>query len=65
MLVSYGFGSGADAISLTVTEEIKDGRDKVKTVENILANKTMVDYKTAMKMEYKYIRHSYPLNAYL
>lgn len=65
LLVSYGFGSGADAISLTVTTEIEDGREKVKTVEKILANKTMVDYKTAMKMEYKYIRHSYPLNAYL
>lgn len=65
LLVSYGFGSGADAISLIVTEEIENNRNQAKTVESILKNKTMVDYKTAMKMEYKYIRHSYPLNAYL
>ncbi len=65
LLVSYGFGSGADAVSLTVTEEISRRRNRAKQVDTILADKVMVDYKTAMKMEYKYIRHSYPLNAYL
>lgn len=65
LMVSYGFGSGADAISLTVTDRIDALRGKGKTVDQLLTDKTMVDYKTAMKSEYKYIRHAYPLNAYL
>ncbi len=67
LMVSYGFGSGADAISLTVTgeNEIYQKNAKKLTVEKAVSNKTMLDYKEAMKAEYKYIRHSYPLNAYL
>lgn len=65
LVVSYGFGAGADAIALTVTDEINKVRGKAKTVQSLAENKTMVDYKAAMKSEYKFIRHSYPLNAYL
>ena len=55
---------------LTVTEAIEAFRAaakeaKTRTVEEHLERKSMVDYKTAMKMEFKYIRHDYPLNAYL
>ncbi|AGY77787.1 hydroxymethylglutaryl-CoA synthase [Clostridium autoethanogenum] len=65
LVVSYGFGAGADAIALTVTDAINQIRGKAKTIQSLVENKTMVDYKTAIKSEYKYIRHSYPLNAYL
>ena len=65
LLVSYGFGAGADAIVLTVTELAEKLRGNAKTVEEQLAYKTMVDYKTAMKYEYKYIRHAHPSNAFV
>lgn len=65
LLVSYGFGAGADAIVLTVTELAEKYRKQTKTVEEHLAYKTMVDYKTAMKYEYKYIRHTHPSNAFI
>jgi len=64
-LVSYGFGAGSDAIALTVTENIGAMRKSGKTVEAHIDNKVMLDYKTAMKLEYKYIRPSYSLTAYL
>lgn len=64
-LVSYGFGAGSDAVSLTVTENIEKIRGKGKTVDEHISNKTMLDYKMAMKLEYKYIRPSYSLTAYL
>jgi len=63
-LVSYGFGAGADAFSFRVTDQIRQLK-KVRTVQQHLDNKQMVDYKTAMKLEYKYIRPSHPLTAYL
>lgn len=64
LLVSYGFGAGADALSFTVTDSIKKLR-AAKTVQQQLDNKKMVDYKTSIKLEYKYIRPSHPLTAYL
>jgi hydroxymethylglutaryl-CoA synthase len=63
-LVSYGFGAGADAFSFKVTPNIKNLL-KSKTVVELLNNKEMVDYKKAMKLEYKYIRPQHPLTAYL
>lgn len=65
LVVSYGFGSGADAIALTVTDEIKSLQERAVPVKKSIAHKVIVDYKTAMKMEYKYIRPSHMLNAYL
>lgn len=64
-LASYGHGAGADVFVLTVTDEIVRVQGKVRTVEEHLKRKKMVDYKQAMKMEFKYLRHDYPLNAYL
>lgn len=64
-LAGYGYGAGADVFVLTVTEEIENARAKVKTVDEHILRKRMVDYKQAMKMEFKYLRHDYPLNAYL
>lgn len=64
-LAGYGYGAGADVFVLTVTDHIAEVRGKVKTVQRHIDRKHMVDYKQAMKMEYKYLRHDYPLNAYL
>ncbi len=64
-LCSYGHGAGADAIALTVTPQIDRIRGGVRSVKAQIDRKNMVDYKKAMKMEYKYLRHAYPLNAYL
>ena len=65
LVISYGFGSGADVLSLRVTENIlrlPEGRGRVQeTVER----KCMVDYPTAMKFEYKFIRPEHMINAYL
>lgn len=64
-VVSYGFGAGADAIALTVTEDIKRLQGITDTVEEHLRNRDVLDYGTAMKCEFKYIRPSHPINAYL
>ncbi len=65
LLCAYGYGAGADAIALTVTPELEKIRAGARSVDQWLERKEMVDYKKAMKLEYKYLRHSYPLNAYL
>ena len=65
LVVSYGFGAGSDAISLTVTDSIGNMHGKVATVDEHVASKMMIDYPTATKNEFKYIRPSHPINAYL
>jgi hydroxymethylglutaryl-CoA synthase len=64
-IISYGYGAGADAISLTVTENIGKVQGKGASVEALVNNKQIIDYGTATKYEYKFIRHSFPSNAYL
>lgn len=63
-LASYGFGAGADAFSFKVTQAIT-GLAPATSVDKHLENKELVDYKTAMKLEYKYIRPAHALTAYL
>lgn len=65
LIVSYGFGSGADVLSLRVTEEIEKLPAQRGNVQKIIEHKCMVDYPTAMKFEYKFIRPSHMINAYL
>jgi len=64
-VVSYGYGAGADAISLTVTDNILNVQSKGKKVDEIVNRKQLISYGMAAKYEYKYIRHSFPTNAYL
>lgn len=61
LLASYGFGAGSDAFALEVTKEIEDSRGRTPMVEDLLANKEMVDYGTAIKHEHKFLRSLYPL----
>lgn len=60
LLVSYGFGAGADALSIVTTPRIELRRPQ-HTVQRILANKSVVDYATASRLEYKYAQDMSPL----
>jgi len=60
LLASYGFGAGADAFCLEVTEAIGERRGRAPSVRDLLARKMMVDYGTAAKYEYKYLKPPYP-----
>jgi hydroxymethylglutaryl-CoA synthase len=60
LLVSYGFGAGADAFSLETTAAIET-RKPMYRVAGLLANKSVVDYATATRLEYKYAQDASPL----
>jgi hydroxymethylglutaryl-CoA synthase len=51
LAVSYGSGSGSDAFSITVTDNIENKRELAPKVHEILENKTYVDY--AIYAKYK------------
>jgi len=66
MLCSYGTGAGADAVSLTVTDEILTyRRNKVSMTSLIEDQKIYVDYSEAVKYEFKYVRPDQSLNTFL
>jgi hydroxymethylglutaryl-CoA synthase len=56
LLASYGFGAGSDVFSLRVMPQIEDRRGEATLVKDLLENKLMTDYATAMKNEYKYVK---------
>jgi len=60
LVVSYGFGAGADAVSLETTPLIERKRPAL-SVARLLANKSLVDYATASRLEYKYAQDTSPL----
>jgi len=60
LLVSYGFGAGADAFSIATTPLIERKRPR-HTIAQILDNKSVVDYATASRLEYKYAQDQSPL----
>lgn len=64
LMISYGFGAGSDAFSLKVTDEVTNYKDHYP-IDHILNDKMYVDYATAMKIEYKYLKSDYPLHTYL
>lgn len=49
MLLSYGSGSGSDAISLLVTDEIDKIKSRAKTLTKYLNKKAYIDYVTYLK----------------
>lgn len=65
LLATYGFGAGSDAISLTVTDQIVGMQSRGERIQDLIADKMYVDYGTAVKYEYKYIRPDYALGAFL
>ncbi|UCD78312.1 MAG: hypothetical protein JSW26_23330, partial [Desulfobacterales bacterium] len=53
LVASYGPGAGSDVLSLRVTGEIEKKRGRGKSVEELIADKQMLDYATAMIYEDK------------
>jgi len=49
LIASYGSGSGSDAISLVVTDQLVETRNRAPLVENYLAQKEYIDYLTYLK----------------
>lgn len=56
---AYGFGAGADAFVLEVTDEIRNYKPK-KTVDDLIAYKRVVDYAESIRNEYKYMQELQP-----
>ena len=48
-VVSYGSGAGSDGFTLTVKDEIEQRRDLAPKTEDIISNKTYVDYAVSAK----------------
>ncbi|WP_440029755.1 hydroxymethylglutaryl-CoA synthase [Chromobacterium amazonense] len=65
LLASYGFGAGSDALALTVTDAIVEHQRRARPLAAQLGAKRYVDYGTAIKYEFKYLRPDYALTAYL
>jgi hydroxymethylglutaryl-CoA synthase len=45
-MVSFGSGAGSDAFVLTVTEAIRDRRDRAPRTQDYIARRTVIDYAT-------------------
>lgn len=61
LLVSYGFGAGSDAFNIEITPAIESHRPEISLSRLLQERKTMVDYATACRLEYKYMQDSSPL----
>lgn len=64
-LIAYGYGAGADALSLLTTEVLSQKQPAGDLVDDQINNKQMVDYATAAKFEFKYLRPSTQMSNYL
>jgi hydroxymethylglutaryl-CoA synthase len=53
MAVSYGSGAGSDAFSITVNDEIEKKRDLAPKVQELVENKSYVDYAVYAKFKGK------------
>jgi len=60
LLVSYGFGAGADAFILKTTDLLQKQKPQY-TIRQLLDNKSLVDYPKAIRYEYKYAQEPGPL----
>ncbi len=56
LVASYGPGAGSDVLCLRVTDEIQNKKDSEMLVEDLIADREMLDYATAMIYEDK-IQH--------
>lgn len=64
-LCAYGYGSGADALCLSTTALLAENQPAADLVDEQINNKQMLDYATAMKYEFKYLRPATQLSNYL
>lgn len=56
LLASYGSGAGSDCIYIETTSELAQFPNEEDAVIDLFEDKIMLDYGTAQKYEYKYIR---------
>lgn len=63
--ISYGSGAGSDIISFVTTKEIESRRPQKDLVMQQIDDKIMLDYATATKYEYKYVRSPFMMTNYL
>ncbi len=64
-LCAYGYGAGADALSLITTADLTEKQPTNDLVDDQINNKALVDYATAAKFEFKYLRPSVQMSNYL
>jgi len=60
-LASYGFGAGSDAFNLEVTPALEAKRARIPLSKFLYEKKSLVDYATACRLEYKYMQDLSPL----
>ena len=65
LVISYGSGAGSDCLTFKTTKELAKKQPKKGLVMEQIEDKIMVDYATASKYEYKYIRSPYMMSNYL
>jgi hydroxymethylglutaryl-CoA synthase len=54
-MVSFGSGAGSDAFSITVTESIRERKDKAPHTADYIARRTEIDYATYSRMRGKLV----------
>jgi hydroxymethylglutaryl-CoA synthase len=53
LMVSFGSGAGSDAFDLTVTDAIRERRERALTTEEYISRRTQIDYATYARMRGK------------
>ena len=57
LMVSFGSGAGSDAFALTVTEAIRERRDRAPHTQDYIARRTEIDYASYARMRDKLVMH--------
>ena len=55
LMVSFGSGAGSDAFSITVTDLIRERRDRAPHTQDYIARRTEIDYATYARMRGKLV----------
>jgi hydroxymethylglutaryl-CoA synthase len=53
LMVSFGSGAGSDAFSITVTDAVRERRDRAPRTQDYIARRTQIDYATYARMRGK------------
>jgi hydroxymethylglutaryl-CoA synthase len=55
LMVSFGSGAGSDAFAITVTEAIRERRDRAYHTQDYIARRTQIDYATYARLRGKLV----------
>ena len=55
LMVSFGSGAGSDAFAITVTDAIRERRDRAPHTQDYIARRTQIDYATYARMRGKLV----------